>query len=173
MKTQDCPEYALWNTGPGKTCLHCCAAQVQADNSRGCLLLRAAPSTGHDPSGAAYQIFTWQCMEQHNNFMAGVTTMWGTGVKRPVLERLSTSHILKEKISAKRENTKYHAGGKKTSSKKEILEFVFDIMLPKHIYGKKKSKNNSKNPGHLTISLFYPLPKSKSFRKIPLAETLY
>lgn len=107
MKSQDCPEYALWDTGPVKTCLHCCAPQVQADSSRGCLLLSAAPSTGHDPSGVAYQIFTLQCItvaklhtvvEQHNNFMAGVSTAWGTGVKRHRVRGLSTSHTLEEKF---------------------------------------------------------------------------
>lgn len=36
-------------------------------------------------------------------------------------------------------------GEKKIKQKKKILEFVFDIMLPKHIYGKKKRKNNNNN----------------------------
>lgn len=136
MKSQDCPEYALWDTGPVKTCLHCCAPQVQADSSRGCLLLSAAPSTGHDPSGVAYQIFTLQCItvaklhtvvEQHNNFMAGVSTAWGTGVKRHSVGGAEHQSHPRREISARKENTKYHAGKATTTKTQDTWQSLYFV----------------------------------------------
>lgn len=66
-------------------------------------------------------------------------------------------------------------GEKKIKQKKNTRICIWYNATQAYLWKEKKEKQQQQqqNPEHLTISLFYPLPKNNSFRKILLSETLY